>query len=138
MKTKPATLTASLVVMMTLAACTAVTRNTIVNIGARRATIAAIQAKPEYRPAFVASVLAIDTILANPDATRTDIEKVLQTLPIKGLTGTDISDIIRILEGAISDTPIFGQGLSGFRNTILAANNGMREGLTFSAVVLKQ
>lgn len=138
MKTKPATVTASLVVMMTLAACTAVQRNTIVNIGARRATIAAIQAKPEYRPAFVASVLAIDAVLANPDATRSDIERVLGELPIKGMQGSDISDIMRIIGGAIADKPIFGQGLDGFRNTILAANNGMREGLTFSEVVLKQ
>lgn len=88
-------------------------------------------------PTFTVQIFTRSAATASDVALAEFLTQVVQSLPIKGLSGSDIGDIMKIIGEAIADVPIFGQGLAGFRNTILAANNGMREGLTFSAVAIK-
>ena len=123
--------------MLMVSACTTVQQDSITKIIARRATVETVKAKPEYREAFVLSVVAIDAVLGNPDATRDDLVAVLQSLKIKELKGADgallIADILDGFEIAIGDKPLFGDGFTRLRSFILSVNEGMREGLVFSA-----
>lgn len=126
-------------VMLLFSACTTVQQDSFTKILARRATVEAVKAKPEYRTAFVLSVAAVDAVLGNPDATRDDLVAVLQTLKIKELKGADgallIADILDSVDIAIGDKPLVGGGFTRLRSFILSLNEGMREGLVFSAAV---
>lgn len=98
-----------------------------------------MKAKPEYRTAFVASVVAIDAVAGNPNATREDFATMLGALPIRELKGAEgallIADILDGLDAVIGDKPLIGDGLKRVRSFVLSVNEGMREGLVFSAVV---
>lgn len=105
-------LAATIALALILPACTTI--NGVSKIGARRGTYEVLRQHPEYRPAFVAGVAALDNLLLKPEPNYEELTAALQVLKIDQLKGNegalllrDIIDVYDILIGptARNQTP---------------------------------
>jgi hypothetical protein len=108
----------------------------IAKIVARRVTIQILRARPEYRPAFSASVVTIDLLLKKDGATRADFIAAIQTLKIKELKGNGgaeiITDLLDLIDAAVGDKPWIGDGLPRLKSVLLAVSDGLSDGLALT------
>jgi hypothetical protein len=130
------TILAAPLTLTTGCALTVPQQDLVAKIVARRATIEVLRAKPEYRPAFSATVVVIDLLLKQDGATRADFVAAIQTLKIKELRGADgaalIADLLDILDAAVGDKPWIGDGLPRLKSVLLAVSDGIADGLALT------
>lgn len=120
----------------TLAGCTTLQFATGTKIAVRRATVEVLKRKPAYKPAFVASATAISALLLDPQIDRAKVTATLQTLKIRELKGADgallVNDILDLLDTAIADKPLVGDGLPKLKAVLDAVASGITEGVALS------
>lgn len=129
-------LIAPMSLMTTGCKLTSAQQDSVAKIIARRATVELLTRKPEYRPAFAASVLALDLVLKKDGATREDFIAVAQALKIKELKGTAgsllLNDLLDLIDITIADKPWIGNGESRLRAFLVAVSDGMSDGLSLT------
>lgn len=116
----------------------AVQQDSIAKIVARRATVEVLTRRPDYRPAFSASVLALDLVLKKEGATREDFVAAAQALKIKELRGQAgallLNDLLDLIDIAIADKPWIGSGESRFRAFLVSVSDGLSDGLALTVL----
>lgn len=119
--------------------CTTVQREVTAKILARRATYEVLRAKPEYKPAFVATVTAIDALLLDETIDRAAFTLALQNLKIHELKGAEgaliIADILDIIDIAIEDKPLLGEGLPQLRAITKSLSEGIAGGIALASAL---
>lgn len=119
---------------MLLTSCTTLQFNTGTKIVARRATVEVLKrtsTHPEYKAAIAASVTAIDQLLLQPNLDRARIAATLQGLKIRELKGSDgallLADLLDLIDNAIADKPLIGDGLPRLQSFLRSVADGMSE-----------
>jgi len=122
--------------LLVTTSCTTLQQDAASKIISRRATIELISHHPEYRPAFTASVLAIDLLLKRETVTRAEMVAAIQALKIRELKGPQgallVSDILDIIDIAVTDKPWFSEGLPRLRSVLVAVADGISDGLALT------
>lgn len=117
-------------------ACTTLQREVTAKIIARRATYEVLKGHPQYKPAFVASVTAIDSLLLDETINREAFTLALQNLKINELKGAEgtliIADILDLIDIAIEDKPLLGEGLPRLRELTKSISEGIALGIALA------
>lgn len=131
-----AVLATAALLMFTAASCPQT--DPIAKIVARRVTVEILRAKPEYRPAFIATTVTLDLLLKNDETTRAEFIAALQQLKIRELKGVDgaliIVDLLDLIDAAMNDKPWLSDGLPRLRSFLTAVNDGIVMGINLSVV----
>lgn len=102
----------------------------------RRATVEVLKKHPEYKPAIQASAVAIDQLLLQPELDREKITAALQSLKIREIKGSDgallLQDVLDLIDAAIADKPLVGEGLPKLKAFLEAVSGGLSEGVALS------
>jgi hypothetical protein len=116
--------------------CSTVQQAAGTRIIVRRATVEVLKKHPTYKPAVVASAVAIDQLLLSPTIDRDKIAAAVATLKIRELKGTDgallLRDVLDLIDVAVADKPLVGDGLPKLRAILGAVSGGLAEGAAFT------